>query len=190
MGAHVGPSPAHIGHRRHTLGFRAATALFGHLGLELDVRTLNADERAELSAWIKTYKRFRGLLHGGRSHLFTQRQDAGRAGHGVVAADKSEALFAVVQLAASRLRLAPPARLPGLDAEADYTLALAGPPPPHVAFTTPGVAFAGRRPVAGVRRAVGQRRASDTHLTAGNRIAAARLQNANGIEFLVFPLPY
>lgn len=87
MGAHIGPSPAHIGYRRHTLAFRAATALFGHLGLELDVRRLNPEKRQELSAWIDTYKRFRGLLHSGRTHLFSVRRDAGRSGQGVVAPD-------------------------------------------------------------------------------------------------------
>ena len=139
MGAHVGPSPAHVGHRRHTLSFRAATALFGHLGLELDPRALSAEEREELRDWIQTYKRFRDLLHSGRTHLFTMRHDAGRTGHGVVAPDKDAALFAIVQLTASRQRLSPPVRLPGLDPEAVYRLALAGPLPPHVTFATEGL---------------------------------------------------
>lgn len=139
MGAHIGPSPAQIGYRCHTLAFRAATALFGHLGLELDVRELDLEESQELGAWIDTYKHFRGLLHGGRTHLLSVRRDAGRAGQGVVAPGKSEALFAVVQLAANRLRLSPPVRLPGLDPEAVYRLALAGPAPPHVKFATEGL---------------------------------------------------
>jgi alpha-galactosidase len=139
MGAHIGPSPAHIGYRRHTLAFRAATALFGHLGLELDVRTLSEEERAELKIWIETYKRFRELLHSGKTHQLTVRKDAGRGGHGVVAPDKSEALFAVVQLAASRLRVSQPVRLPGLDGDASYRLALAGAPPPYVKFETQGL---------------------------------------------------
>ena len=139
MGAHIGPSPAHIGYRRHTLAFRAATALFGHLGLELDVRKLDEEERAELKLWIETYKRFRELLHGGRTHQLSIRRDAGRGGHGVVAPDKGEALFAIVQLAASRLRISPPVRLPGLDPEAVYRLSLAGAPPPHVKFKTEGL---------------------------------------------------
>ena len=139
MGAHIGPSPAHVGYRRHTLAFRAATALFGHLGLELDVRTLATEELDELKLWIDTYKRHRDLLHNGRTHLFSIRHDAGRMGHGVVAVDKSEGLFAVVQQTANRLRLSPPVRLPGLDPEIVYRLALAGPLPPHVKFTTEGL---------------------------------------------------
>ncbi len=139
MGAHVGPAPSHINHRSHTLAFRAATALFGHLGLELDARNLSGDEVAELETWIATYKRFRGLLHGGRTHQLTIRSEAGRGGHGVVAPDKSEALFAIVQLAPSRLRVSQPVRLPGLDQAATYRLALAGVPPPFVDFETEGL---------------------------------------------------
>ena len=37
MGAHIGPPINHITGRRHTLGFRGATALFGHLGIEWDL---------------------------------------------------------------------------------------------------------------------------------------------------------
>lgn len=139
MGAHIGPSPSHINRRAHTLAFRAATALFGHLGLELDVRDLSADDEAELRTWIATYKRFRHLLHGGKTHQLTIRAEAGRGGHGVVAPDKTEALFGVVQLAPSRLRISQPVRLPGLDQEATYRLALAGAPPPFVDFDTPGL---------------------------------------------------
>ncbi len=139
MGAHIGPSPAHIGYRRHTLAFRASIALFGHLGLELDVRTLDDQERSEIKAWIETYKRFRELLHGGRTHLLSARREAGRGGHGVVAPDKGEALFAIVQTMTSRLRISPPVRLPGLDSDAVYRLHLAGPPPPHVKFKTQGL---------------------------------------------------
>jgi alpha-galactosidase len=52
MGAHIGPRRAHTTGRRHTLAFRAATALFGHLGVEWNVMRLDTDERAELAAAI------------------------------------------------------------------------------------------------------------------------------------------
>jgi alpha-galactosidase len=105
----------------------------------LDVRTLDDAQRAEVKTWIETYKRHRDLLHGGRTHLLAVRREAGRGGHGVVAPDKGEALFAVVQLIASRLRISPPVRLPGLDPEAVYRLSLAGLSPPHVKFKTQGL---------------------------------------------------
>ena len=135
MGAHIGPSPAHLSGRRHTLAFRAATALFGHLGLELDVRALDHAERAALADWIALYKRHRALLHGGRAwHL--DRQEPGRTAHGVVAPDGAAALFAVVQHAPAPARRPAPVRLPGLAPAATYRLSVAGPVPPGVAFAS------------------------------------------------------
>jgi alpha-galactosidase len=65
MGAHIGPRRAHTTGRRHTLAFRAATALFGHLGVEWNVARLDADERSRLAEVIELHKRFRPLLHSG-----------------------------------------------------------------------------------------------------------------------------
>ena len=46
MGSHIGASPAHATGRRQSLPFRAAIAMPGHFGIELDPRRLNAEERA------------------------------------------------------------------------------------------------------------------------------------------------
>lgn len=40
--------------------------LFGHFGVEWDLIGTDAQERAELAAWIDLYRRFRWLLHSGR----------------------------------------------------------------------------------------------------------------------------
>ena len=77
MGAHIGASPSHSTERSQALDFRAAVALPGHLGLEFDLRTMSADERAELAAWIALYKRLRDRLHSGKVWR-------GEAGDGVV----------------------------------------------------------------------------------------------------------
>jgi alpha-galactosidase len=69
MGAHVGASPAHATGRSQALGFRAAVAMPGHFGVELDPRGLSAADRAELAGWIDFYKVWRGLLHGGQVWL-------------------------------------------------------------------------------------------------------------------------
>jgi len=66
MGAHVGASPAHATGRRQSLGFRAATAMPGHFGVELDPRALDDTDRVELIEWIGFYKKWRGVLHGGQ----------------------------------------------------------------------------------------------------------------------------
>jgi alpha-galactosidase len=69
MGSHIASSPAHATGRRHSLAFRAAMAMTGHLGVEMDPRELTADERVELSEWIAFHKQWRGLLHQGRVWL-------------------------------------------------------------------------------------------------------------------------
>lgn len=63
MGAHVGASPSHATGRSQSLGFRAAVAMPGHFGVELDPRQLDPEDRAELADWIAFYKRWRHLLH-------------------------------------------------------------------------------------------------------------------------------
>lgn len=64
MGAHVGASPAHATGRSQSLAFRAAVALPGHFGVELDPGALEMSERAELADWIAFHKNWRNLLHG------------------------------------------------------------------------------------------------------------------------------
>lgn len=136
MGAHIGPEHSHTTGRRHTLAFRAAVALFGHLGLELDVRTLDVAARAELAQWIGIYKAWRGVLHGG----------ALRQGGGdgplfwlqATASDRAAALCAVYRRREDAGRYAPPLCLAGLDPARDYRLhALAVEKVPHARGTTP-----------------------------------------------------
>lgn len=69
MGAHVGASPAHATGRAQALAFRAAVAMPGHFGVELDPRSLGESERTELAEWIAFTKQWRALLHGGRVWL-------------------------------------------------------------------------------------------------------------------------
>ena len=69
MGSHVGASPAHATGRTQSLGFRAAVAIAGHFGVELDPRRLDERDRAELADWIAFHKSWRHLLHGGQTWL-------------------------------------------------------------------------------------------------------------------------
>lgn len=69
MGAHVGAARAHTTGRTQSLGFRAAVAIGGHFGLELDPRSLDADQRNRLAGWIAFYKRWRHRLHAGEVRL-------------------------------------------------------------------------------------------------------------------------
>ncbi len=125
IGAHVAASPNHQTGRRHTLAFRAAVALFFHMGVELDPLALSAAEQEELAAWIALHKRLRPLLHAG-GHVALPVED-GRSLLGVVAEDGGEAAYLVAQEASAVHAIPPPLRLPGLDREARYRVT--APPP-------------------------------------------------------------
>ncbi|SRR6266536_873883 len=130
IGTHLGPPRAHTTGRVHDLSFRAATALFGHAGIEWDVTSTPSGERAALASWISFYKEHRRLLHSG-DVVHADHPDPAASVHGVVAPDRSEALYAYVQMATSRFAVPAPARLPGLDPARAYLVQPvhpAGPP--------------------------------------------------------------
>jgi alpha-galactosidase len=118
MGAHIGTAPAHSTGRSQSMGFRAAVALPGHLGVELDVRQLDDANRAEISQWIAFYKQWRDRLHSGRVWQ-------GDAGDGLLwqahgDADGTELLLLIYRLQPSTHRYAPALRLTMLDPAARY----------------------------------------------------------------------
>jgi alpha-galactosidase len=133
LGAHVGAPRAKTTGRTHDLSFRAATALFGHPGLEWDISEADGEDRAALASWIAFYKEHRALLHGG-DVVRADHPDPAVWVHGVVGRDRSQALFCVVQLATSVAAVPDRVRLPGLDPDRRYRVRAvhpAGPPRTH-----------------------------------------------------------
>jgi len=119
MGAHIASGISHTTGRGHSLEYRASTAVFGHLGIEWDLRAAPADELAHLGAWVTFYKHWRSLLHTGD----VVRLDAGDEtlfGHGVVSRDRSRALFAIAAVERSMTSMYGRVRLRGLDAGCRY----------------------------------------------------------------------
>ena len=55
MGSHIASGRSHTTGRWHDIGFRAATAVFGHLGVEWDLARATPEEVAELQVWIAFY---------------------------------------------------------------------------------------------------------------------------------------
>ena len=119
MGAHVGPTWSHTTARTHTLPFRAATALFGHLGFEWDLAGASAEDRAGVAQVIELHKRHRALLHHGRT-VRIDHPDASALVHGVVAADGGEALYCYAQCSTTDATTPVPVRLVGLDPSRRY----------------------------------------------------------------------
>ncbi|MEH0110346.1 alpha-galactosidase [Tersicoccus sp. MR15.9] len=144
IGAHIGPPTAHSSGRTHALGFRAVTALFGHLGLEWDVRLTDPAERDQLRHVIGLYREHRALLHGGVAFR-ADTDGTGLTVHGVVAPDGGSALYAVVATATSPDAAPGPQPLPGLEAGTLYDVELLDPLHPGPAdFHAPTDPAAGR----------------------------------------------
>lgn len=150
IGSHIGAGRSHTTGRRHDLAFRAATAFFGHYGIEWDLTTLTDGELDDLASWVALHKRHRHLLHTGVVVRVDDAPESVQA-HGVVAADASEAVYEIAML--DRPSTWPPGRLrlPGLDPATVYSVRPLMPVTSHgtaPAWTTgdfalPGSALAG-----------------------------------------------
>jgi alpha-galactosidase len=146
MGSHIASGRSHTTGRRHDLGFRAATAIFGHLGVEWDLAEASEAELAELRDWISLYKQERGLLLAGDLIRMDGYDDPVLV-HGVVAPDRSRALFAMVTLDSIYPDPADRLRFRGLDPDRLYRVepVQVGPPQRGLVapFWWPGRTFSG-----------------------------------------------
>ncbi len=121
IGSHIGPSPAHVSGRTTELSYRAAVALQGHAGLEWDLVGCTEDELAQVTAYAALYKELRGLLHTG-TVIHPDHLDPALRVHGVVARDKSQAVWTVTSVRGPDEALAPRLRLTGLDPDRTYSV--------------------------------------------------------------------
>ncbi|OCG73554.1 alpha-galactosidase [Microbacterium sediminis] len=119
MGAHIGATRTHSTGRTHELAFRALPALLGHFGAELDVRLLAEGERARPAGWIGLHRSLRALIHTGTT-VNAEAHGGAVVLRGVVAPDRSRAVYTVAMLEV--VASWPPGRiaLPGLDPAARY----------------------------------------------------------------------
>jgi alpha-galactosidase len=94
MGSHIASGRSHSTERVHDLSFRAGTAMFGHLGIEWDLRKATPAELAELGQWVEFYKANRDLLHTGQ---IVRMDDVDPTVwiNGVVAPDQRSAVFSL-----------------------------------------------------------------------------------------------
>jgi alpha-galactosidase len=125
IGSHIGPRHCHITSRIVPMGMRAATAIMGHMGCELNLLTEPEEELQEAKLAIALYKQHRGLLHDG--DLYRLDTAPYLNAFGVVEKDKSKALFSVAYLAGHAATLPAQLYFDGLDADADYHIALVWP---------------------------------------------------------------
>jgi alpha-galactosidase len=126
MGAHVSAVPNHQVGRTTPLDTRAAVAVFGSFGYELDPRSLEAAERTRIKDQIAWYKAHRELLLGGRFHRLRSpfADDGNETAWMTVADDGRRALVGWYRVLAHALP--GPSLLPlrGLDPAAHYRVSL------------------------------------------------------------------
>ena len=124
MGAHVSDVPNHQVHRTTPFSTRAAVAMAGTFGYELDLNKLSEADRAAAKIQVTAFKEFRALIHGGDYYALksvfkgTQNESAWM----FVSPDQRGALVTWVQLLA--IPNAPHAhlKLAGLNPALDYEL--------------------------------------------------------------------
>ncbi|MFC7581863.1 alpha-galactosidase [Schaalia naturae] len=151
IGAHIQSPVSRTTGRTSSLDFRAATAVWGCLGVEWDVTEIGEGERGLLAEWIAWFKRKRGLLFTG-DLVRADSPDPSAWVQGVVAGDRRSALYEFTTR--ERSGDAPRGRfvLPGLEAEAVYRVrpVIVGPgpqglvPPPWFGPSNQGVEATGR----------------------------------------------
>lgn len=125
LGNHVGPKRCHITSRMFTMEFRAASAIFGHMGMELDLADETAEDRVILAAAIALHKQHRELIHYG--DFYRLRTPEYLTASGCVEQDKSEALFSCALLDMHPSTKPPRLRFDGLDPAQQYCVKLVWP---------------------------------------------------------------
>lgn len=96
MGSHIGPETSHQTGRRFGLHARAAMAVLGSMGVELDPLTLDSSAREIVGSYVALHKRHRGWMDGGHL-LVLPHVDANLTAVGVFSAARDRALICLLQ---------------------------------------------------------------------------------------------
>ncbi|WP_240638784.1 alpha-galactosidase [Microbacterium sp. ABRD28] len=123
MGAHLTTPHLHTSGRTVDLELSAAVALIGHVGIEWDLTATDAATRARIAEWVVYAKSLREMIATGRT-VHVDGADPGVDVRGVVAADRSQAMFTIVQTATDAAWPPGRVRMPGLDDDRLYRLTL------------------------------------------------------------------
>lgn len=136
LGSHIGSGRNQTTSRQHDLGFRAGTAVWGHLGVEWDLTEASPAELKELKAWIDWFKSERSLLLGGKVV-----RDVVAQGplwlHGVIAPDRNRALFSLASIGTGPHEVPGRVRLPGLESNLHYRIRAVSPAGPPAGLIAP-----------------------------------------------------
>ena len=122
MGAHIGGALCHTTFRELHMNLRGLTALFGHMGVELDPVKESEKEQKAFAHYINLHKQLRPLLHSGNSVRLDVDDPRAMQSYGVVSKDQKEAAFIIAQLALPTYALSGNLRLTGLLTDKQYQI--------------------------------------------------------------------
>lgn len=121
VGSHVSAVPNEQTGRSVSIGTRAACAMAGSFGYELDIRKLDETEKACIKQQILNYKAYWDIIHNGLYYrLHNPAEDSEAAAWMFVSENKREALLTVVSLDTHGNAPTVYIRLKGLNAMENY----------------------------------------------------------------------
>lgn len=119
IGAHIGGALCQTTNRHFSFDFRGLTALFGHMGVELDPVKESAEELAGFAKYIALHKQLRPLLHSGDVFRLDYHSENTLI-NGVVSNDKNHAVLLISQLDMPDYKQMGKLRLPYLNKNRNY----------------------------------------------------------------------
>lgn len=126
MGSHVSAVPNHQTGRITPLATRAAVAMSGCFGYELDLNKLPDDELTQVQKQIARVKELRHTLLYGRFHRLLSPYEGNDTAWMTVSPDRREAVLMLTRAQALSFEAPPILRLRDLDADATYEVAETG----------------------------------------------------------------
>ncbi len=141
MGSHIGPRRCHSTGRVLPMALRVATAFFGHMGMELDLREMTAEEAADLAAGIALHKAHRALIHS--ANLVRLDTADGASAFAITSPDRREMLLSYTQITQPTAVFPTDLPLIPLDSTRDYHAKTVWPPRLPPAFTPAEGRFSG-----------------------------------------------
>lgn len=128
MGAHVGPDVCHITGRALSMETRVGVAMFGHMGIEVNLLEMDQRETQVLKAGVALHKKYRSLIHSG--NLVRLNTQCDESAFGIIAQDGSEALFPYIQLNSLSNSVGGRLQFAGLDSNSLYMVNIVWPAEP------------------------------------------------------------
>ncbi len=120
LGSHISAIPNHQTGRIIPLKFRCDMAATARLGMEIQPKLLNDEEKEYVRKYLAAYKEYRDIVFDGDLYRVSSPYDGGYYALAYVSKDKSKAVFFAFCLQYESRSVAPKFRIGGLDGTARY----------------------------------------------------------------------